>query len=391
MKGSDYLNGNNGNTKSGSSLIAKLFALIFLIGGVYYFYFNKTASKLDLKNFDFELVGKGDITKTITANGTINPVNVVSVGTQVSGTIEKIFVDYNDIVKKGEKLAKLDTSILEKNVGESESNLKKTKINLDLSELDYKRNKKLFENNYIAKVELDQAETSYKNYFEEYNVAKSKHEIAKINLGYATIISPVSGVVISREIDVGQTVASAFSAPTLFKIAEDLTKMQIETSVSEADIGSIKIGQSVKFTVDSFADIKIFCVVKKIMLKTTNESNVVVYNVIINIRNDDKKLMPGMTAYVSIPIAEVKDVKKINSVALRFRPDSKLLQIMGAEKLERKPDYIVLYKLVGEKVTSFYAKRGLSSLSETEIISDFVNEGDKIISNSTLVFQPSKK
>lgn len=357
--------------------------LIVLVGG--YLLLKPTKSQFNIKDFDLDTVSIGDITKTITANGTINPVNVINVGTQVSGTIEKIYVDYNDVVKKGQRLAELDTSILTRSVNEAESSMKKTKANLDLVQLNYERTKELFKNNYIAKVELDQAETELKNAKEEYNIAKSKYDVAKINLGYAYIDSPVSGVVISREVDIGQTVASSFSAPTLFQIAEDLTKMQIETSVSEADIGSIKVGQDVEFTVDSYPS-KIFeGKVKQIRLNPVTESNVVVYNVIIEIFNEDKLLMPGMTAYVTIPIGEVINVKKISTVSLRFNPDTRLLEIMGVKKPEREKGKIILYKLVGNTVVPVQAKVGLSDLTQIEIECDDLKEGDQIISNSVLI------
>ncbi len=357
--------------------------LIVLIGG--YLLLKPTKSQFNIKDFDLDTVSIGDITKTITANGTINPVNVINVGTQVSGTIEKIYVDYNDVVKKGQRLAELDTSILTRSVNEAESSMKKTKANLDLVQLNYERTKELFKNNYIAKVELDQAETELKNAKEEYNIAKSKYDVAKINLGYAYIDSPVSGVVISREVDIGQTVASSFSAPTLFQIAEDLTKMQIETSVSEADIGSIKVGQDVEFTVDSYPS-KIFeGKVKQIRLNPVTESNVVVYNVIIEISNEDRLLMPGMTAYVTIPIGEVTNVKKISTVSLRFNPDTRLLEIMGVKKPEREKGKIILYKLVGNTVVPVQAKVGLSDLTQIEIECDDLKEGDQIISNSVLI------
>jgi len=345
----------------------------------------------NVKDFDVVKVEKGDVLKTITANGTINPVNVINIGTQVSGTIKKIYVDYNDKVEKGQILAELDTSILEKEVAESLSTLKKAKATLSLDELDYKRNKELFKNNYIAKVDLDEAETTLKNSEEEYKIAKSKYDVAKINLGYAYVNSPVSGVVISREVDVGQTVAANYSAPTLFQIAEDLNSMQIETSVSEADIGSVKEGQKVTFTVDSFQNTKFDGIIKQIRLNPTTVSNVVVYNVIIEIKNEVNKLMPGMTAYVTIPVSESKNVKKISSIVFRFIPDDNLLKIMGVQRLPDKDGYSVLYKLVGKKVSPVYAKRGLSDISETEIIGDDINEGDLIISNSILITNKTKK
>lgn len=360
-----------------------ILVVIVLFGG--YLVLKPSKSQFNIKDFDLDTVTVGDITKTITANGTINPVNVINVGTQVSGTIEKIYVDYNDVVKKGQRLAELDTSILTRSVNEAESSMKKTKANLDLVQLNYERTKELFKNNYIAKVELDQAETELKNAKEEYNIAKSKYDVAKINLGYAYIDSPVSGVVISREVDIGQTVASSFSAPTLFQIAEDLTKMQIETSVSEADIGSIKVGQAVEFTVDSYPSKVFEGKVKQIRLNPVTESNVVVYNVIIEIFNEDKLLMPGMTAYVTIPIGEVTNVKKISTVSLRFNPDTRLLEIMGVKKPEREKGKIILYKLVGNTVVPVQAKVGLSDLTQIEIECDDLKEGDQIISNSVLI------
>ncbi|MDD2840539.1 MAG: efflux RND transporter periplasmic adaptor subunit [Rickettsiales bacterium] len=361
-----------------------IITLIFCLIILGYLILKPSGEKFNIKDFDTEVVKKGDITKTITANGTINPVNVIAVGTQVSGTIEKIYVDFNDTVKKGQRLAELDTSILKRSVSEANSSLKKAQSNLNLAKLSYKRTKTLFEKNYIAKVDLDEAETELKNSKEEYNIAKAQYDVAEINLGYAFIKSPVSGVIISREVDVGQTVASSLSAPTLFKIAEDLTKMQIETSVSEADIGSVKEGQKITFTVDSFPD-KIFNgSIKQIRLNPTTSSNVVVYNVIIAIDNSEKFLMPGMTAYVTIPIGEVKDVNKLSIVALRFNPSDSILSIMGVEKPVKKDGSVILYKLVGKKVIPVYATTGLSDLSQIEIKSDDIIEGDLIISNSTL-------
>ncbi len=369
--------------------IAIVIVILLIIG---YFVFRPAKSQFNIKDFDIDTVQVGDITKTITANGTINPVNVIEVGAQVSGRIEKIFVDYNDVVKKGQRLAELDTSILKKEVGEAESAMKKAKSNLDLVDLNYRRTKELFKNNYIAKVELDQAETELKNAREEYNITKSQYDRAQINLGYAFINSPVSGVVISREVDIGQTVASSFSAPILFQIAEDLTKMQIETSISEADIGSIKEGQKVEFTVDSYPSKVFDGVVKQIRLNPATESNVVVYNVIIEIENESKELLPGMTAYVTIPIGEVKGVKKINTVSLRFNPDNRLLEIMGVEKPERQKGKVILYKLEkNNKIVPVYATVGLSDLAQIEIESDDLQEGDQILSNSVLITTRTKK
>ncbi|MDR0423173.1 MAG: efflux RND transporter periplasmic adaptor subunit [Rickettsiales bacterium] len=361
------------------------FLLILLVVG--YFVLKPTKVRFNLEDFDIETVTRGDILKIITANGTIKPVSVVNVGTQVSGTVEKIFVDFNSKVKKNQLLAKIDTSVLERNLNEVEEARRKARSTYALVESNYKKTLNLYKQNFIAKVELEEAETQLKNAKSDYNIANSRYETAKINLGYASITSPVAGVVISRDVDAGQTVAASYSTPTLFKIAEDLTKMQIETSVSEADIGNVTVGLDIEFSVDAFPGDKFFGKIQQVRLNSVTESNVVVYNVIISIKNDDLKLMPGMTAYVNIPVGEVKDVLKVNSVALRFIPNDVILEIFGMEEQPRRQGSVVVYKINTDtkKVTPVYIKRGMSNLSHTEIVTEDLRDGDKIISNSTLV------
>jgi len=345
----------------------------------YKFFFSKS-NKFSVLDFDTEMFVKGDIAKTVTATGTINPVNVISVGTQVSGTIKKIHVDFNDIVTKDQILAELDTSILQKEVDGSLSNLNKTKANLDYVKLNKDRTKTLYKNKYIAKVELDQAEKEYKTAKEEHDIAKSQYEISQTNFEYAIIKSPVSGVVISRDIDVGQTVASSLQAPTLFQIAEDLKKMQIETSVSEADIGVIKKGQQVDFTVDAYPRKDFKGIIKQIRLNPITEQNVVTYNVIIEIDNKENLLLPGMTAFVSVVVDSVENVLKISNMALRFRPDEKLLKIMKLKPIEVKnKKQNMVYTLKGEKIEQIIITKGLSNINYTEIISDKIKKGDVII------------
>ncbi|MDR3290004.1 MAG: efflux RND transporter periplasmic adaptor subunit [Rickettsiales bacterium] len=364
-----------------------IIGVVIVIALLSYLMYKPNNVKFNIKDFDIETVKRGDVLKSITANGTINPVNVVQVGTQVSGTIEKIYVDFNSLVEKDQELAKLDTAILEKMLDETQQSVRKARANLDLIISDYNRTLSLYKENFIARVELEQAQTQLRNARADYNIANSKYESAKINLGYAIIKSPVAGVIISREVDVGQTVAASLSAPVLFKVAEDLTKMQIETSISEADIGSIRNGLEVEFSVDSFPNQKFTGIINQVRLNPVSESNVVVYNVIIETKNDDKKLMPGMTAYVNIPIAEAKGVIKINNVALRFRPDDDLAKIMKVKIPSRKEEYSIVYRYDEREqtVTPTYVKRGLSNLQETEITSDELRDGDKIISNSVLL------
>lgn len=356
--------------------------VLFLIV-VFALYKCGTGNSSDLTKFDFDTVERGDIVKNVKASGTINPVNVIDVGTQVSGIVKKIFVDYNDEIKEEEILAELDTSILKKNVEKTEAELEKFRANLDFVKLNTERTEELFKKNYIAKVELDQARKELTTAQKEYEIAEAKHEVSKTNLDYAIIKSPVSGIVISRNVDVGQTVAASLQAPVLFQIAEDLENMQIETSISEADIGMIKIGQEVEFIVDSFPERDFRGTIKQIRLNPKTEQNVVTYNVIISINNRDKILLPGMTAYVSIIINERENVLKIRNTTIRFYPQRELLQKI---KIKNIPDYnpkkeALLFVVRKRKIVPVVAKKGLSNISYTEIQSDELKEGDKIISD----------
>ena len=211
-----------------------------------------TAAKVAKKEFVTMDIMRGNLSQTVTATGEIQPVNTVNVGSQVSGTISEIFVDYNSVVKQGDKLLEIEPSVLKASVDEAEASLESAKSQLNLAESSYKRNKSLYDSGYIARAEMEQSQTQYEQSEQSVKRAQSTYDRAVTNLGYATIASPVDGTVISRKVDVGQTVAASFQTPDLFEIAEDLTKMQIETSVSEADIGVIKDGQTVTFSVDAY-------------------------------------------------------------------------------------------------------------------------------------------
>lgn len=354
---------------------------------------NKVA-KFDIKNFDIETITTGNIQKIVSATGTINPINVISVGSQISGIIEKIYVDYNDVVKKGDKLAILDTDALRKELNEYRALLKQQKSQLNYTELNTKRIRELYKNKYIAKAELDQAENTLVEARESYNIAKLRYEKANITLSYAFINSPVSGTVISRNVDEGQTVAASLSTPTLFKIAEDLSKMQIETSITEADIGLIKDNKNLKilFTVDAYKN-KIFTgKIRQVRLNSMIESNVVVYNVIIDIDNTDGLLLPGMTAYVSIIIDSAENVLRIPNTALRFKATNEIRKMMGlgemtqeeknmlAEKY-KEGNYTYIYVL-GEdaKPKGVLVKKGITDVTYTEIESPKIKDGMKVVS-----------
>jgi len=365
-------------TKKPVIILVAISALIFG-----YKMFAPKTLKFNENNFDIEKVEKGNISKTVTANGTINPVNVITVGTQVSGTVEKIYVDYNDKVEKEQILAELDMAILKRKVDEGLSTLRKSKANFEYVKLNTERTRTLFKKNYIAKVELDQAENELASAKEEYNIAESQYETSKTNSSYAIIKSPVSGTVISRNVDVGQTVAASLSAPVLFEIAEDLNVMQIETSISEADIGMIKMGQDVNFTVDAFQKSDFKGKIKQIRLNPTTTQNVVTYNVIIEIDNKEQKLLPGMTAYVSVIINEVKDILKIRNTTLRFKPEEDFLKMSKIEKLpefDRKKE-VIIYLLDGKKITPIVVKKGLSNTTFTEVSGKDLKENITVIND----------
>ena len=239
-------------------------------------------------------IGRGNLRQVVTATGEIQPVNTVSVGSQVSGTIDALYVDYNSKVKKGDLLLTIEPSVLQASVDEAKASLDSAISQRNYAQNEYKRNKELYASDFIARAELEQSQTTYEQAEQSVKRAQSQYDRAVTNLGYATITSPVDGTVISRKVDKGQTVAASFQTPDLFEIAEDLTRMQIETSVSEADIGVIKEGQAVTFTVDAYPTQTFDGVGRQIRLSPTTTSNVVVYTVLIDVDNTDLRLMPGM-------------------------------------------------------------------------------------------------
>ena len=243
---------------------------------------------------------EGSIENTVTATGEIQPVYKVEVGTQVSGIVEKMYVDYNSTVTKGQLLAELDKSLLQEQVKQTQANLNTTTSNRLLAQKNYDRVKTLYEKKAATQEEYDQAETSLEQAKNQQITAQSDYERARTNLKYAEIYSPIDGVILSKAVEEGQTVASSFSTPTLFTIAKNLTDMQLEAKVDEADIGQVKVGQQVRFTVDAFPGETFQGTVRQIRLVPTVTSNVVTYTVIIDASNESGKLYPGMTANITI-------------------------------------------------------------------------------------------
>ncbi len=320
-------------------------------------------------------ITRGDISQTVTATGEIMPLNTVSVGSQVSGTIEELYVDYNSKVKQGDLLLKIDTSVLQSSVDEAKASLVSAESQLKYSESEYKRNKTLYADGFISRAEMEKSQTTYEQAKQTVNKSQYAYDRAVTNLGYATIMSPVDGTVISRKVDKGQTVAASFQTPDLFEIAEDLTKMQIETSVSEADIGMIKEGQLVTFTVDAYPKQKFAGAVRQIRLSPTMTANVVVYTVVIDVDNSDLRLMPGMTAFVTIIIQAANDTWKAQNSAFLLRSFDGIVETNGADV---KPDTHLAIKRDNDIVFVKYDK-GLVTATETQIISDEIMDGDKII------------
>lgn len=277
------------------------------------------------------VVGEYTVENTVTATGTIEPVETVEVGTQVSGKVEKIYVDFNDVVKKGELLAELDKLTLNQNVSRAKASLTSAESQLNYAKLTYERTKQLYESNAATLASYQEAQNSYTQAQMSKKNAQAAYDQALVDLSYAEIYSPINGVVLDRAVEVGQTVAASFSTPTLFTLANDLTKMQVEAAVDEADIGQVKIGQRVTFTVDAYTYETFDGTVNQIRMKATTTSNVVKYTVIIDAPNPDQKLFPGMTASVTI-VTEEQTGLAVPSEALNFTPDEQVMKSL------RKPD-----------------------------------------------------
>ena len=321
--------------------------VLALLAGGYFLFGKKTEKAVEFRSGKVE---KGDLQVNVTATGILSADTTVAVGTQVSGIITKIFVDFNSVVRKGQIIAVLDTTFLAASVEDARSSLFRAQVQTRLTKRNYERNKTLFEEKVIAQADYDQSLSDYETAQANERSVKSSLDRAYINLRYATIIAPVSGVVISRNVDIGQTVASSFSTPTLFSIANDLTKMQLQASIDEADIGKIKVGQEVSFRVDAYMDQTFNGTVRQVRLQPVTLQNVVNYIVVIDVPNPDKKLMPGMTANLTVKIQEALDVFKVPSSSLRFWPPQEYLD----KHMKEYPDSI---QKVIEKLLKFAARK----------------------------------
>jgi len=375
--------------------------VVIALGVILFFVFKNKDGK---QKYITDKITRGDIKSTVSATGTVNAVTTVQVGTQVSGTIQKLFVDFNSPVKKGQLLAQIDPAIFESQVGQARANLLSARANLEKSQVmlrdtktTLERNKILYAKNFIAKSDLDTSETNYLSAIAQIKVAEAQIQQAQaaldsssINLKYSKILSPVNGTVISRNIDIGQTVAASFQTPTLFTIAQDLTKMQIDTSIDESDIGKVKAGQKAAFTVDAYPESTFNGKVSVVRNAPINVSNVVTYNAVIIVDNTGLKLKPGMTANVSVETEIKQSVLRVPNAALRFKPaTAAATPDQKAAKGSKGPG---VWILENNKPKNVKITTGISDGNYTEVISSELTEGQQIItdsSNSTKKNEPA--
>ena len=307
-----------------------ILAAVIVLFGIWYFFLR---TKEQVINLTTEKPVIGPISTSVTATGTVQPVDTVTVGTQVSGTISALYADFNSTVKKGELLAELDKVLIQSTVDQAKANLIQAQSNQTYQEANFNRQQQLFQTGSISKADYDLALNTLQVAKANVNNVKAQLRAAERNLSFTQIYSPIDGVVLSRSVSIGQTVAASFSTPTLFTIAKDITKMQVQAKVDEADIGNVRTGQRSTFTVDAFIDDTFNGTVKEIRLQPSISANVVTYATLIDAPNDDKKLKPGMTANIIIYTKEVNDALLVSAQALKFHPDSSL-----SKKYEIVPD-----------------------------------------------------
>ena len=316
-----------------------LLGSIFLavLAGLLYWWGSSRAAQDPAQRYRTVAVERGSVVQSVSANGTLNPVVLVSVGTQVSGTVKKLYVDFNDQVKAGQPLLELDDALVAASERQSAANVINAQASLDLAQANETRMRALLAQEYVSRQEYDQAAQTLKSARAQLAQAQAANARDRANLGYTTIRSPVDGVVIDRVVDLGQTVAASFQTPTLIKIAQDLTEMRIDTSFAEADLGNIREGLPARFTVDAFPDRQFEGVVQQIRLNPTTQQNVVTYNVRISVANPEHILLPGMTAYVTIGVQSRDDVLLVPNAALRFKPAEAVVdKASGGDKAAEK-------------------------------------------------------
>jgi HlyD family secretion protein len=346
-----------------------------------YWYWQANYGETAQQRYKTQAVEMGDVTRTVSANGTLNPVVLVNVGTQVSGTVKKLHVDFNDHVRAGQVLLELDPALYAAQVNQSEANLHNAQAGLELARANEARSRTLFDQQFISRQDLDTAIQALKSAAAQVELAQAQLAKDRTNFNYSVIRSPVSGVVVNRTVDVGQTVAASFQTPTLFQIAQDLSKMQIDSSFAEADVGVIRIGQPVRFNVDAFPNRAFNAVVKQIRLNATTQQNVVTYDVVVAVENPEQILMPGMTAYVNVIVAQRKNVILVPNAALRFNPQQtveKAPLAKGKGEKDEAPTGTV-YVLKADQLQPIKIKAGISDNRFSEVLSGDLKVGDEVV------------
>ncbi len=384
-----------------------LLALVIGLGvagvGVWQYRLHHKAPDVTYKTAPVE---RRNIVARVTASGTLSAIVTVQVGTQVSGRIQKLFADFNSQVTKGELVAKIDPALFEASVQQAQANYLSAKAGVTTAEASalaadkqYARTKALHDQNLASQSDLDTAEANVATTHSAIEAAKasmaqalaSLHQ-AQVNLSYTSIVSPIDGVVISRTVDVGQTVAASLSAPTIFTIAQDLTKMQVDTNVAEGDVGRLEVGMKAYFSVDSFPGRRFFGKIRQIRNSATTLQNVVTYDAVIDVDNTDLKLRPGMTANVTVVYAEKPKVLAVSNAALRFRPPAGLAPAGSAETKRAHgrgapgpdaPEAHALWVLRGATPQSVSVHTGLTDGTVTEVVDGDLNEGDPVVVESS--------
>ena len=362
----------NKNVWIGVGVVALIAVVAFLLSG---------GKKEETVSFETAKVERTTIRSSITATGTIEPVTSVTVGTQVSGIVSKLYVDYNSVVKKGQVIAELDKTNLTSELKTAQANLSSAQSTLNYEQTNYNRYQTLYNKGLVSADEYETAKLSYLKAKEQVNTSRESVRKAETNLGYATITSPIDGVVLSKAVEEGQTVAASFNTPELFTIAQDLTDMRVIADIDEADIGGVKEGQRVSFTVDAFPDDHFEGQVTQVRQQATTESNVVTYEVVISAPNNDLKLKPGLTANVTIFTLEKANVLAVPAKAIRFMPNEALLS--EGQTIEDVDAPQKVWTQEGQTFKAHKVETGTTNGLMTEIVSG-ISEGTDVLVDFTI-------
>ncbi len=373
-----------------------------LVGGAYWTYQQRTGQAPAVR-YKLSTLEAGKLTQSVSANGTLNPVVLVNVGTQVSGTVKKLYVDFNDKVKRGQALLELDDALVSASERQSAASVQNARATLELAEANEARMQALFAKEYVSRQEYEQSRQALKSARAQLALAQAQNERDRANLAFTVIRSPVDGVVIDRVVDLGQTVAASFQTPVLIKIAQDLSEMRIDTSFAEADIAHIREGQTARFTVDAFPNRNFTGQVQQIRLNPTNQQNVVTYNVRINVSNPEQVLLPGMTAYVNIGVQKREGALLVPNAALRYKPadaaDKKAENGQkatpggagpapdaaapkgpgGGRGKKRDGQSGTVYVLQGNEIKPFSVQLGITDNRNTEIVGGELKAGEQVV------------